>query len=104
MSYAVSQSTPELGLRMALGAEALHLLRIVVSRGLTLTLSGIAVGAIAALGSTRLMGDMLYTVSPRDPLVFGAAFAVMAIAALAACVLPAIRATRIDPLRALREV
>jgi predicted permease len=104
MSYAVSQSTPELGLRMALGAEALHLLRIVVSRGLTLTLSGIAVGAIAALGTTRLMGDMLYTVSPRDPLVFVSAFAVMAVAALAACVLPAIRATRIDPLRALRGV
>ena len=50
------------------------------------------------------MGDMLYKVSPRDPLVFGSAFAVMVIAALAACILPAIRATRIDPLRALRDV
>jgi predicted permease len=104
ISYAVSQSTRELGLRMALGAEALHLLRIVVSHGLTLTLTGIAVGAGAAFGTTRLMGDMLYKVSPRDPLVFGSAFAVVTIVALAACVLPAIRATRIDPLRALRGV
>jgi putative ABC transport system permease protein len=75
---------------------------VVVSHGLTLTLCGIVVGAGAALGTTRLLGDMLYRVSPRDPLVFGSAFAVMAVAGFAACVVPALRATRIDPLRALR--
>ena len=78
MSYAVSQSTRELGLRMALGAAA-------------------------ALGLTRLLGNLLYKVSPRDPLAFGSAFVVMTIASLAACFLPAWRATRTDPARALRD-
>ncbi len=103
MSYAVSQSTRELGLRMALGAGASDLLRIVMSRGLGLTLGGIAVGAAVALGVTRLMGDLLYKVSPRDPIAFVSAFGVMTIAALAACFLPAWRATRTDPVRALRD-
>ncbi|SPF49817.1 membrane hypothetical protein [Candidatus Sulfopaludibacter sp. SbA4] len=103
MSYAVSQSTRELGLRMALGAGASHLLRIVMSHGLGLTLAGIAAGAAVALGLTRLMGDLLYKVSPRDPESFAWAFLVMAIAAVAACFLPAWRATRTDPVRALRD-
>ena len=103
MSYAVSQSTRELGLRMALGAGASDLLRIVMSRGLGLTLGGIAVGTAVALGVTRLMGDLLYKVSPRDPIAFVSAFGVMTIAALAACFLPAWRATRTDPVRALRD-
>ena len=103
MSYAVSQSTRELGLRMALGAGASNLLRLVLSRGLTLTAGGVLLGAAVALGLTRLLGNLLYKVSPRDPLAFGSAFAVMIIAALAACFLPAWRATRTDPARALRE-
>jgi len=103
MSYAVSQSTRELGLRMALGADASNVLRLVMSRGLTLMFGGVLLGAAVALGLTRLMGNMLYRVSPRDPLAFGAAFAVMTVAALAACCLPAWRATRTDPARALRE-
>ena len=103
MSYAVSQSTRELGLRMALGAGAPDLLRLVMSRGLALTAGGIALGAAAALGLTRLMGDLLYKISPRDPLTFASAVAVMTIVALAACLSPAWRATRTDPLRALRE-
>ena len=74
MSYAVSQSTRELGLRMALGAGANDLLRLVMSRGLALTAGGIVIGAIAALTLTRLMGNLLYKVSPRDPLAFGLAF------------------------------
>jgi predicted permease len=102
MSYAVSQSTRELGLRMALGANASNLLRLVMSRGLALTAGGVALGAAVALGLTRLLGNLLYKVSPRDPLAFGSAFAVMTIAALAACFLPAWRATRTDPARALR--
>ncbi|HEX7252483.1 MAG TPA: ABC transporter permease, partial [Thermoanaerobaculia bacterium] len=67
MSYSVSQSSRELGLRMALGARASHLLRMVLSYGLRLMLAGIALGAGVALGTTRLMGDLLYKVSPRDP-------------------------------------
>lgn len=103
MSYAVSQSTRELGLRMALGARASDLLRLVMSKGVALTAGGIVLGAMASLGLTRLMGDLLYKVSPRDPVAFGLAFVVMTVAALAACFLPAWRATRTDPVRALRD-
>jgi predicted permease len=102
MSYAVSQSTRELGLRIALGARAADLLRLVMSRGLALTVAGIGVGAIAGLGLTGLMNNLLYKVSPRDPLAFGLAFLIMTIVALAACFLPAMRAARIDPVQALR--
>jgi macrolide transport system ATP-binding/permease protein len=103
MSYAVSQSTRELGLRMALGADATNLLRLVFSRGLALTAGGVALGAVVALGMTRLLGNLLFEVSPRDPMAFGSALAVMTIASLAACFLPAWRATRTDPARALRD-
>jgi hypothetical protein len=103
MSYAVSQGTRELGLRMALGAAVSDVFRLVIAHGLALTAGGVALGAAAALALTRLMGDLLYKTSPRDPLAFGSAGAVMAIAALAACFLPAWRATRTDPVRALRE-
>lgn len=103
MSYAVSQSTRELGLRMALGAGAADVLRLVMSRGLILTAGGVLLGAVAALTLTRLMGNLLYKVSPRDPLAFASAFAIMTIVALVACFLPAWRATRIDPVCALRS-
>jgi predicted permease len=103
MSYAVSQGRRELGLRMALGARASNLLGMVMSHGLRLTLAAIGLGAAVALGVTRLMGDLLYRVSPRDPEAFALALILMAIAASAACLLPAWRATRIDPVRALRE-
>ena len=102
MSYTVSQSTRELGLRMALGASTSNLLRLVLTRGLLLTTTGIAIGIALALLLTRLLGNLLYQVSPRDPLAFVAAFAVMTFASLAACFLPAWRATRTDPMRALR--
>jgi macrolide transport system ATP-binding/permease protein len=103
MSYAVSQSTRELGLRMALGADASNLLRLVLSRGLALTAGGVFLGAAVALGLTRLLGNLLFKVSPRDPLAFASAFLVMTVASLAACVLPAWRATRTDPARVLRD-
>jgi predicted permease len=103
MSYAVSQSSRELGLRMALGADAAGVMRLVMSRGLVLTAGGIFVGGVVALGFTRLLGNLLYKVSPRDPLAFGLAFAVMAITAAAACLVPAVRAARTDPIRALRN-
>jgi macrolide transport system ATP-binding/permease protein len=103
MSYAVSQSTRELGLRMALGARASNLVRLVISRGLALTAGGALLGAVVAFGLTRLLGNLLFHVSPRDPVAFGAAFGLMSIAALAACFLPAWRATRTDPAEALRD-
>ncbi|HEY6155671.1 MAG TPA: ABC transporter permease [Candidatus Udaeobacter sp.] len=103
MSYSVSQGTRELGLRMALGAETKDLIRLVVSRGLLLTASGAAIGIVAAIVLTHLISNMLYKVSPRDPLAFGSALAVITIASLAACFFPAWRATRIDPTEALRE-
>ena len=102
MSYSVSQTTRELGMRMALGAGARDILRLVLSRGLRLTIFGIAIGGIAALLLTRLMGDLLYKVSPRDPLAFGFALIILLAVALMACFVPARRAMRVDPVRALR--
>jgi macrolide transport system ATP-binding/permease protein len=102
MSYSVSQSTRELGVRMALGATVRDLLRLVISRGLRLTITGVVIGTVAALLLTRLMGNLLYKVSPRDPIAFGAALFILIAVALVACFLPARRATRIDPVRALR--
>jgi putative ABC transport system permease protein len=102
MSYAVSQSTRELGLRMALGAGASNLLCLVLSRGLVLTGAGVLLGAATALLLTRLLGNLLYKVSPHDPLAFGTAFAVMAVVSLAASFFPAWRATRTDPAQVLR--
>jgi ABC-type antimicrobial peptide transport system permease subunit len=103
MSYAVSQSTRELGLRMALGAGESNLLRLVMSRGLGLTAGGVVLGTVAALTLTRLLGNLLYKVSPRDPLAFGSALVIMLIVAIAACLLPAWRAAQTDPARALRD-
>jgi len=103
MSYAVSQNTRELGLRVVLGADRSSLLRLVMSRGLTLMAGGVLLGAAAALALTRLLGNLLFDVSPRDPQAFGSALAVMTIASLAACTLPAWRATRTDPARVLRD-
>jgi putative ABC transport system permease protein len=102
MSYSVSQGTRELGLRMALGAAAGNVLRLVISRGLRLTIARILIGAIAAFALTRLMGNLLYKVSPGDPIAYGFALLVLLGVALVACFLPARRATRIDPVRALR--
>jgi predicted permease len=103
MSYSVAQANRELGLRMALGAGAANLFRRVISRGLRLTAVGVLCGAIAGLALTRLLGTLLYNVSPNDPLAFASAVAVMTIASVAACLLPAWRATRTDPARVLRD-
>jgi putative ABC transport system permease protein len=87
---------------MALGAESSDLLRMVMRYGIGLAVAGMVAGAGVAAGTTRLMGDLLYKVSPRDPAAFAGAVAVMAIAAIAACLIPALRVTRTDPVRALR--
>ena len=102
MSFVVAQSQRELGLRMALGASGADLLRLVMSQGLLLTAAGIVLGAGAALGLTRLVADLLYKISPQNPLAYGAACVVMAVASLAACFVPAWRAMRTDPVRVLR--
>jgi predicted permease len=103
MSYSVTQTTRELGLRMALGAGVKDLLRLVMSHGLRLTAAGIVIGAVAAVVLTRLMGNLLYNVSPRDPIAFGTAFIILIVVASIACFVPAWRATRIDPVQALHE-
>ncbi len=102
MSSAVWQRTHEFGLRLALGATASDVFRLVLSRGLALSAAGLAVGGGAAILLTRLLGNLLYQVSPRDPVVFCLSFLVMAAASSAACIVPAWRATRTDPLLALR--
>jgi predicted permease len=103
MSYAVAQSTRELGLRMALGAGAADLVRLVMARGLRFTAAGVFFGTIAALALTRLLGQLLYNVSPHDPRVFALALAVMTVTAVSACLFPAWRASRTDPARVLRD-
>ena len=102
ITFSVAQGKREMGLRMALGASSSRLLWHVLSQGLVLTMFGAALGAIAALELTRLIGNMLYRVSPHDPLSFGGAFALMVLISLAACFLPAWRASRTDPAIALR--
>ena len=102
MASTVSQSSRELALPMELGAGASDLLGLVLSQGLALTAGGVVVGLVAALQVTRLLGYLLYKVSPRDPLAFASAFVVIAVASLVACFVPAWRAVRTDPLRALR--
>jgi predicted permease len=102
MAATVSQSARELALRIALGASARDVVGLVVSKGLALTLIGVAIGGVAAWQVTRLMGYLLYKVSPHDPRAFASAVLVVVVAALAACVIPAWRATRTDPIQALR--
>jgi len=102
VAFAVSQSTRELGLRLALGASPSQLLAFVVWWGLRLTAVGLLLGVTLALGTTRLLGDLLYKVSPRDPIAFACALGLMIVTTLVACVVPAMRAARIDAMRALR--
>lgn len=103
VSYAVSQSTRELGLRMALGARPLDLIRLVMSQGVWLTGCGLVLGAAVALSLTRLLGIYLFDVSPRDPLAMGSAAMVMILLAFAASFAPTWRAVHTDPTQALRE-
>jgi predicted permease len=102
MSYAVSRRTHELGLRMALGASRHEILGLVVREGMVLALAGMGIGLAAALGLTRFMTSLLYGVRPADPPTLGAVLAVLGAIAFLACYIPAWRATRVDPLVALR--
>jgi putative ABC transport system permease protein len=102
LSYEVARRTRELGIRMALGARRRELMRLVVRRGLLLALTGIVIGIGAALGVTRLMAAMLYSVRPFDPVTFAGVGILLVLVALAACWIPARRAMRIEPMVALR--
>lgn len=102
LSYSVSQRTQEFGVRMALGAEPREVRRMMIRQGLTLAAWGIACGVVGAAGITRVIGSLLYNVTPTDPVSFGAVAAVMLAVAAAAAYLPARRATQVDPMVALR--
>jgi putative ABC transport system permease protein len=102
MSYAVSNRTHEIGVRMALGARQVDVLKLIVRQGMSLVVIGVVIGLAGALVTTRLVSSLLFNVSPRDPFIFGAATAALAIVALLACYIPARRATKVDPLVALR--
>jgi predicted permease len=103
LAYSVARRTREIGIRMALGADAGSVTRLVLRRGMTLAGLGIALGSAAALALTRFISGYLHGVSPADPLTFSAAVAILVLAAAAACYIPSRRAGRIDPSAALRS-
>jgi len=102
ISYLVGQQTREIGIRIALGAQRRDVLRMVLGRGAKMAIAGVAIGVVAALGLTRLMGKMLYGITATDPVTFAAVAIILMLVALAACYIPARRAMSVDPLEALR--
>jgi putative ABC transport system permease protein len=103
LSYFVAQQTSEIGVRVALGAQASDVLRLVLSRGMTPVQAGIVLGLLSALALTRLMDKLLFGVSATDPLTFTSVALLLTLVAFVACWIPARRATRVDPLIALRH-
>ena len=103
LAYLVTERKQEIGIRMALGADRGKVLRLVLGRGLLLSGIGLAIGLAASLGLTRVMATLLFNVTPTDPLTLASVAAVIALVAAAACIIPAWRATRVDPLTVLRD-
>lgn len=103
MAYSVARRAREIGLRIAMGAQRRWVVGMVVRQGMRLALVGIVIGMAAATGLTRLMTTLLYDVDPVDPQTYGFVAVLLAAAALAACVAPAAKAARVDPLTALRS-
>jgi putative ABC transport system permease protein len=103
MSYSVAQRTQEIGVRMALGARPLDILKLIIGEGAALTMIGVGVGLICAFGLTRLMSSLLYGVSANDPITFLLLSLLLIVVALFASYLPARRATRVDPTKAIRN-
>jgi len=102
IAYLVSQRTREIGIRLALGAAPRHILRLMMGQGMRLTLIGIAIGIVGAIAVTRLMRSLLFAVAPNDVMIFGISSVILIVVALLACFIPARRATKVDPLIALR--
>jgi putative ABC transport system permease protein len=102
LAYAVSQRTPEIGIRMALGAQPGQVIRLVMRSGLELVAIGLVLGLAAAAGAGRMIQTLLFDVQPLEPVVYGGVAVVFALVAALACLLPSWRASRIDPLVALR--
>ena len=102
MAFAVAQRTHEIGIRMALGAQKGAVIRLMLNRSMTAALIGVAVGLAASLALTRFLTGLLYEVKPMDPIALGAAALILPSVAFVACYLPARRATKIDPMLALR--
>ena len=103
LSYSVSQRTQEFGVRMALGAQPRDVRRMMMRQGMVLAGWGTLLGAAGALGITRVIGSLLYNVTPTDPVSFGVVVTLMVLVAAAAAYLPARRATAVDPMAALRS-
>jgi putative ABC transport system permease protein len=102
ISYGVTQRTHEMGIRMALGAKPRDVLKLVVRQAMMLALAGVAIGLLASWALTRLMKGLLFSISVTDPMTFVVISLLMTLIALLACLIPALRATRVDPLVALR--
>jgi len=103
LAYAVAQRTQEIGIRVALGAKTRDVLRLIMGQGMSLALLGVMLGLCSAFGLTWLMRAMLYGVSPTDPLTFAIIATVLLLTTSLACWIPARRATKVDPLVALRR-
>ena len=103
MSYTVAQHTREIGIRMALGAQPRSILKLIVGRGLVLVSVGAVIGVVASFGLTRFIESMLFGVTPSDPLTFVTIVALLGLVALLACLIPAQRAMRVDPIVVLRH-
>ena len=103
LSYLVAERQREIGIRMALGADRGNVLSLVLRQGLSTTVIGLVLGVGGALGLTRLASSLLFEVKPTDPATFAAVAGVITLVALVACVVPAWRATKVDPMVALRE-